>query len=295
MRKTLIGIGWLVASAVGSLPACSRQPLVPGEKRTQAELTAALKDADANVRREALRSFGRALDHGRLKAADVVPLLLEGVKDTAPGVRAVAAAYLGFRQAGAATAVPVLATLLKDPDDLVRVNAANGLRLHAPAIKEAIPALVEAWSDTSVDVRQHVASALIHFPEVRYTVPADWSGLAPEEARQRVSAMGRSADGESLHRAVVDRDIAGVFMILKAGVDPNAPASGAAGQSPLCQVSTITRPEIVRLLLDFGADANRKDKNGLTPLDWAAGRFNDAFRPFGDESLDMLRKAAAGG
>jgi HEAT repeat protein len=308
MKNTLVGLGWVVAAALGPFLACSRQPLVPdkqdrlgllpmipGEKRSPAELAAALKDADATVRREALRSFGRALDHGSLKATDVVPLLLNGVEDPEPGVRAVAAAYLGFPQAGAATAVPALTALLMDPDELVRVNAANGLRTHAPAIKDAIPALVVAWNDTNSDVRQHVSSALLQFPEVRYTVPADWAGLSPDEAQKRVSAMGRSLEGESLHRAVRENDIAGVFMLLKAGVDPNSPDSTQAAPPPLCHVSPIARPEIVRLLLDFAADVNRKDKNGRTPLDWVAGRFNDRFRPFGEESLDMLRKAAAGG
>jgi hypothetical protein len=271
-------------------------PPIPGEKRSIAELKAALESADPNTRREALRSFGRLADHGKLPSSGVVPLLLEGVKDEDAGVRAVGAAYLRKRPADPATVVPVFVSLLKDGDALVRYNAVLGLNAHWKVARPAIPALVDTWNDPDVNVRRMVSAALLYFPEVRYRLPEEWRRLAPEEARDLLRRMGLTPSGEQLHAAVRHGDLAGVFLLLRAGVDANTRAPSPAGQTPLCLVSAFTRPEITRFLLDGGADPRFKDNFGRRPWDWAAGSFSDEgvrYQPFGKESLELLREAGA--
>jgi ankyrin repeat protein len=95
--------------------------------------------------------------------------------------------------------------------------------------------------------------------------------------------------GDGLLRAVIDNDAAGVFVLLKAGVDPNSRNSETkAGESPLFRVASC-RPEIVRYLLDAGADVHVKDSFGRTPWDWV----NGSRGPYAEEVLRALRQAGA--
>ena len=43
------------------------------------------------------------------------------------------------------------------------------------------------------------------------------------------------------------------------------------GKTPLCYAARSGHNEVVKLLVEKGADANRVDKMGHTPLFWAAG------------------------
>ena len=71
-------------------------------------------------------------------------------------------------------------------------------------------------------------------------------------------------------------------MLLKAGADPNICGNDEIGITPL-SVAASTKDdhlEVVRLLVEGGADVNAKDKKGMTPLDWATREGNEAVREF---------------
>ena len=308
MKKLLVALSLVVGIGGGIAVVRSRRPTVPevpdklgifptipAEWRTAAELKDALADGDPKVRREAVRSLGRAMDHGTLSASEVVPVLLERVKDPDAGVRAVAVAYLRFPRVDPAQAAPVCAALLEDPDPVVRMNAAQCLYNHWRAAGDAVPALVEAWNDPSPDVRIHVSHALSYFPRARYRVPDRWSQLSPREATEGARGLGLSPSGSALGQAVDQNDAAGVYLLLKAGVDPNSRSSSPASETPLFRVGRNTRPEIVRFLLDAGADPRLKDKFGRSVSDWVSSAFSEtrSSDPFGQESLEMIRTALA--
>ncbi|MGV3721612.1 MAG: ankyrin repeat domain-containing protein, partial [Actinomycetota bacterium] len=62
---------------------------------------------------------------------------------------------------------------------------------------------------------------------------------------------------------------------LKAGADPNQ--RGREGMTPLCCATAVHgRPELLRLLVDSGADVNAADPKGCTPLMWAVRFGNTA-------------------
>jgi hypothetical protein len=310
MKKLLIVLGVLVVVGAGVLVMRHRPltlpgmagplgilPDQPGEVHSRASLHAALGDSNPGTRREALRSVGRFLDHGKLSEREVVPLLVAGTRDEDAGVRAVGTAYLSHHRIAVATSVPALVRLLKDANGLVRMNAANGLRKHAfkPEIKEAVPALIEALNDSDPDTRKHAAGALVHTPEARYQPPTAWRTLSPEAAREQVRTMGLRAGGDALHDAVSGDDVAGVFLLLNAGMSANVVHSQPGALTPLCLVGPRTRPEIVRFLLDAGADLDAKSAIGLT----AAQHFSRNWElaggtgPFADENLAMLKAARA--
>lgn len=71
-------------------------------------------------------------------------------------------------------------------------------------------------------------------------------------------------------------------MLLKAGADADIRGNDEIGITPL-SVAASTKGdhlEVVRILVEGGADLNAKDKRGLTPLDWATREGNEAVREF---------------
>jgi HEAT repeat protein len=105
-----------------------------------------LSSDDAVVRREALRSIGKLKDRAPLDTAAVVPLLIDRMSDPDPGVRAVAATYLGIIHGGGAEAVTALVDALKDPLPEVRRAAAIALGSFGSDAQPAIPATAQGIS-----------------------------------------------------------------------------------------------------------------------------------------------------
>jgi HEAT repeat protein len=125
-------------------------------------LREALSSSDPIVRREALRSIGKLKERAPLEADVAVPLLIARLKDRDPGVRAVAATYLGIIHERPADAIPALIAALGDEDDEVRRAAAAALGSFEPALAApALPALRKASSDRNPDVAREAGQTIV--------------------------------------------------------------------------------------------------------------------------------------
>lgn len=116
---------------------------------------------DPVVRREALRSIGKLKDRAPLDARAVVPLLIKGVSDSDPGVRAVAVTYLGIIHEGGTAAVDALVTALTDAEVDVRRSAATALGSFGEDAAPAIPALKKAAGDSDPEVAREAGVTLV--------------------------------------------------------------------------------------------------------------------------------------
>jgi len=87
----------------------------------------------------------------------------------------------------------------------------------------------------------------------------------------------------ALHGAVARRDVEIVKMLLEAGADPNARQE--RGFAPLHDAAANGNAALVELLLKHGALADAKTDDGKTPADMAAERGHK-------EVIERLRKAA---
>jgi HEAT repeat protein len=116
---------------------------------------------DRVVRRESLRSIGKLRERAPLDARAVVPLLLDGLMDADPGVRVVAATYLGILHDDAEAAVPALIKALQDEDPEVRTAASTALGSFGAEGAAAIPALKQAAADRHPDVSREAGLALV--------------------------------------------------------------------------------------------------------------------------------------
>lgn len=75
-----------------------------------------------------------------------------------------------------------------------------------------------------------------------------------------------------LYKAAVQGETEIVRMLLEAGADPNRESSGEDEGTPLCAAASWGHTEIVRLLLQHGADPNAietPNKGPMTALKWA--------------------------
>ena len=122
----------------------------------------ALRSSDPIVRREALRSIGKLKERAPLEASAVVPLLVARTKDEDPGVRAVAATYLGILHDDAASALPALVATLADADAEVRRVSAAALGAFPPDVAApALPALRKALRDPNPEVSREAGQAIV--------------------------------------------------------------------------------------------------------------------------------------
>ncbi|MBA3295849.1 MAG: HEAT repeat domain-containing protein [Acidobacteria bacterium] len=121
----------------------------------------ALASDDPIVRRESLRSLGKLRERAPLDPRAVVPLLLEGIADPDPGVRVVAATYLGILHEDADEAVPALIAALLDEHAEVRTATAEALGSFGAAAEPAIPALRKAAGDRDENVAREAGLALV--------------------------------------------------------------------------------------------------------------------------------------
>lgn len=143
----------VTAEAAVALSFMGRQAFAP--------LRDALSSDDPVVRREALRSIGKLKDRAPLDARAVVPLLVRSMADPDPGVRTVAATYLGIVHQGGAAAVAALIEGLKDPAVEVRRAAATALGEFGAEAAPALPALRKAAADPDEEVAREAGRSLV--------------------------------------------------------------------------------------------------------------------------------------
>ena len=124
-------------------------------------LQAALKSEDPLVRREALRAIGKLKGRASLDTAAVLPLLINGMADDDPGVRAIAATYLGIIHEGGEAAVEALIDGLEDEEAEVRRSAATALGSFGEEAAPAMPALRKAMGDRDSEVAREAGVAVV--------------------------------------------------------------------------------------------------------------------------------------
>jgi len=103
--------------------------------------------------------YGPASQDGPL-VADIVPPLIESLRDAESSVRVRAAQAIGILGAKAEEAVPGLIKDLRDEESYVRQWSAMALGSIGPKARAAIPALTEALLDDDEFVRDEASQAL---------------------------------------------------------------------------------------------------------------------------------------
>jgi HEAT repeat protein len=163
-------LGPVAAPAIGEVAEQLPDPTVTAEaavalsfmgREAFGPLRDSLSSEDPAVRREALRSIGKLKERAPLDARAVLPLLIDRSKDSDPGVRTVAATYLGIIHEGGADAVGALVSALKDPEPEVRRAAATALGSFGSDATSAVPALRKAAGDPDPDVAREAAVTLV--------------------------------------------------------------------------------------------------------------------------------------
>jgi HEAT repeat protein len=124
-------------------------------------LREALSSEDPVLRREALRSIGKLKERAPLDSATVMPLLIDGMADDDPGVRAVSATYLGIIHEDPEESVPALIDGLQDEAVEVRRASATALGSFGGDAQAAIPALRRASADQDPDVAREAGRSLV--------------------------------------------------------------------------------------------------------------------------------------
>lgn len=120
----------------------------------------ALNHKNPMIRREAASFLhGPAGQEGPLMA-DIVPSLIDGLRDVESSVRVRAAQAIGILGDKAEEAVPGLIEALKDEESYVRQWSAVALGSIGPKARAAIPALTEALLDDDQFVRDEASRAL---------------------------------------------------------------------------------------------------------------------------------------
>ena len=218
------------------------------------------RDPDSSVRSEALWTLGRA---GGLAAAEVDAVVLV-FGDSDPAMRRRAVATLG--ELG---------------DRKQAVTAAAKARVAERGLA-AVTALAE--SDPDPDVRAEARTTLARLgsdasPTGTAAAPAARDTNPPGEANAvaLLRERGITMESGSYFQALATTNVSVVRAFLDAGISATAPVAGSGPPLVVAlQVGNACAPGVrptkadtkamIKLLLERGAEANRGDANGLTPL-----------------------------
>jgi HEAT repeat protein len=242
-----------------------------------------LSDPDSSVRSEALWSLSRA---GGLASAQIDAVVVV------------------LRDSEAATRRRAVATIGEMGDSKQAITAAAKARV-AERARGAIAALAEA--DPDADVRAEAKSTLAKLGGGAPATAAVAPGPVPARGTATSAETGAVAllrdrkitmESGSYFQALAGTDVPVVRAFLEAGMSASAPIANSgpplvvmlqAGDAcaPGIRPTKDDTKTLVKLLLDRGADANRGDGNGFTPLMAASMKGCDR------EVMKLLIKAGA--
>ena len=231
-------------------------------------------DRDAGNRRAAVDALDRIDPEGRT----VVPMLMEALKDTDPEVREAAVDTFGSLRPFPYEAVPQMQSLIATEKE--------------DRVKKGLERIVErAESEKTSSVRLTKRSDPPVAPKgVTSAMPA-------EQAAQILKEKGVQMTTDEFWNRVNDADVDVVKAMLSAGFSPNTVLQGMSVLSVATRAydRDPAKKEIIRMLVNFGADVNYKDDIGTTPFFWAAGTCESDILALMIKHGAVLEVAAKGG
>src|SRR2546427_1296627 len=109
-------------------------------------------------------------------------------------------------------------------------------------------------------------------------------GVTPVMAAAGVGSTDADTRGFYISDDVQRRSIESLTLLLAAGADVNA-KEGTRGLTPLHEAARWGWNDVVRFLVDHGADLDAKDSRGMTPVDSALGKAGGNSR--GGQRIDV--------
>ena len=123
------------------------------------------------------------------------------------------------------------------------------------------------------------------------------AGITPTMAAAGVGSVDADTRGIYTTEDVQQRSIETLELLLKAGGEINA-KENARGLTPLHEAARWGWNDVVKYLVDHGADLNAKDSRGMTPVDSAMGKAGGNSRggariDIHQDTADLLKKLMA--
>jgi ankyrin repeat protein len=115
-------------------------------------------------------------------------------------------------------------------------------------------------------------------------------GVTPVMAAAGVGSTDADTRGIYITEDVQQRSIASLTLLLAAGADINA-KENQRGLTPLHEAARWGWNDVVRFLVDHGANLQAKDNRGMTPVDSALGKAGGNSR--GGQRIDVHEDTAA--
>lgn len=134
--------------------------------------------------------------------------------------------------------------------------------------------IVEAGGLTAATLKKHLAGIDLIHPDDMYTplnIAVERNDVKAVELLLRHGASAQRGIVHNLRHAIEQGYVAVARRLLTAGADPNDVDADAGGETSLMLSASIGNTRMIRLLLEQGADVERRDAEGKTALEYAQG------------------------